>query len=227
MEDPEKVTSHTLTDKRLRWKQLYRLWKVCLDDYLRKLPPSVAKFQRRDQLNEDSVVLIHEQNLPRLRWPVGAVVKLHPDLDGLVRAADVKTKRGVHARAVQRLHNQKVAGEPDANDDDCLFIGVLGHDDCKGHFAPISQDIGFFITLLIHVHASLQYVDCRDRNVQRCLRAKREYFSVIYVGYIRRKTKLWPSYLTFPYSLGHFYYLALQGHHWRLLSAKTNQYNAA
>ena len=118
VEDPENVTRRTLTDReRLRRKQLDRFWKVWSDDYLRNLPPSVAKFQRRGQLSEGSVVLIHEENLPRLRWPVGVVVKLHPGRDGLVRAADVKTKRGVYTRAVQRLHNLEVAGEPDADVD--------------------------------------------------------------------------------------------------------------
>ena len=91
-------------------RKLDRFWKVWSDDYLRNLPPSVPKFQKKGQLREGSVVLIHEDNLPRLRWPVGIVVKLYPGRDGLVRAVDVRTKKGVYTRSVQRLHDLELAG---------------------------------------------------------------------------------------------------------------------
>ena len=113
VDDPGNVTREVLSERdRLRQKQLDRFWKVWSNDYLRNLPPTVAKFQRRGQLSEGSVVLIREENLPRLRWPVGVVVKLHPGRDGLVRAVDVRTKKGVYTRAIQRLHDLELVGGP-------------------------------------------------------------------------------------------------------------------
>ena len=117
VDDPENVRSSMLSDREeLRRKRLDKFWKIWSDDYLRNLPPTVVKFQKRGQLKEGSIVLIHEENLPRLRWPVGVVVKLHPGRDGLVRAVDVRTKRGVYTRSIQRLHDLELAGDPDPTD---------------------------------------------------------------------------------------------------------------
>ena len=83
VEDPQNVNRRALSDReRLRQKQLDRFWTVWSNDYLRNLPPAVVKFQRRGQLTEGSIVLIREENLPRMRWPIGVVVKLHPGRDG-------------------------------------------------------------------------------------------------------------------------------------------------
>ena len=97
-------------------KKLDRFWKIWSDDYIRNLPPTVVKFQKRGQLKRGSVVLIHEENLPRLRWPVGVVVKVYPGRDGLVRAVHVKTKTGVYTRSVQRLHDLELDRDPSPTD---------------------------------------------------------------------------------------------------------------
>ena len=117
VEDPENVRSSVLSEREvLRRKKLDRFWKIWSDDYIRNLPPTVVKFQKRGQLKEGSVVLIHEENLPRLRWPVGVVVKLYPGRDGLVRAVDVRTKTGVYTRSVQRLHDLELDRDPSPTD---------------------------------------------------------------------------------------------------------------
>ena len=116
----------------LRSKRLDSFWRIWSDDYLRNLPPSVVKFQKRGQLKEGSVVLIHEENLPRLRWPVGVVVKLYPGRDGRVRAVDVRTKRGVFTRSVQRLHDLELAEDPKPTD------LASGHGDCEND-QPVSD----------------------------------------------------------------------------------------
>ena len=130
----------------MRHNRLGRFWKVWSDDYLRNLPPTVQRFQKRGQLKEGSVVLIHDDvNLPRLRrggqgtviklyptrdgvviklypardgvviklYPArdGVVIKLYPARDGLVRTVDVKTKRAVYTRSVQRLHDLELVGD--------------------------------------------------------------------------------------------------------------------
>ncbi|KAF0299735.1 hypothetical protein FJT64_003435 [Amphibalanus amphitrite] len=44
----------------------------------------------------------------RLMWPLGVVTRLHPGSDGVVRAVDLRTAKGVRTRAVQRLHDLEV-----------------------------------------------------------------------------------------------------------------------
>lgn len=105
-DDSQQVTSTVLRERDLECKRLLaKFWAVWQGDYLRSLPHSVRKFKSRGRLQVGSVVLIHEEGLPRMRWVMGVVCKLHPGSDGVIRAADVRTAGGVRTRAVQRLHD--------------------------------------------------------------------------------------------------------------------------
>ena len=51
------------------------------------------------------MVLIREDNLPRLSWPLGVIVETFPGNDGIIRAVSVKTSKGVFTRPIQKLHD--------------------------------------------------------------------------------------------------------------------------
>ena len=85
-------------------------WKQWQDGYLKHLPLP----KRRDKfgkLEVGSVVLIREDNCPRLQWPVGVVERLVPGKDGVARTVEVKTKRGNFFRPIQRLHGMELNEE--------------------------------------------------------------------------------------------------------------------
>jgi hypothetical protein len=42
------------------------------------------------------MVLIKEDNVVPLHWPLGRVVQVHPGHDGVVRVVSVKTAKGVY-----------------------------------------------------------------------------------------------------------------------------------
>lgn len=50
-----------------------------------------------------SIVLIREDNVPPLRWPLGTVEELHPGRDGIVRVITVRTGSGCYKRPVVRI----------------------------------------------------------------------------------------------------------------------------
>ena len=52
-----------------------------------------------------SIVLVREDNMPRLQCPIGVVVNVYPGRDGLIRSVDVKTRKGVFNRPIQTLHD--------------------------------------------------------------------------------------------------------------------------
>ncbi|XP_074657129.1 uncharacterized protein LOC141910297 [Tubulanus polymorphus] len=58
----------------------------------------------REIAKPGSVVIIHDENVPRLRWKLGIIQKLHRGSDGLVRSATVKTATGVTSRPISRLY---------------------------------------------------------------------------------------------------------------------------
>jgi len=49
------------------------------------------------------MVLMQEDNVPPMFWPLGRVVEVHPGKDGIVRVVSVKTKGGVFKRAVTKI----------------------------------------------------------------------------------------------------------------------------
>ena len=41
----------------------------------------------------------------RLKWPTGIVQEVYPGKEGLIRAVDVKTAKGVVTRPIQKIHD--------------------------------------------------------------------------------------------------------------------------
>ena len=108
-EDPENMSVEVLSLKEQEMVQRQKdFWSVWSSDYLRNLPPAYQKFQKAGQIKVGSVVLIKEDNMPKMRWSLGVVKKLHIGRDGIPRAADLDTRRGQRTRAIQRLYNLEI-----------------------------------------------------------------------------------------------------------------------
>lgn len=78
-------------------------WQIWLEKYIRYLPPLMIKKQNAD-IKVGTVALLREEGKPRLRWPFGVVTRVFEGKDGLVRAVELKTSKGLITRAVQKLH---------------------------------------------------------------------------------------------------------------------------
>ncbi|UYV69429.1 hypothetical protein LAZ67_6003549, partial [Cordylochernes scorpioides] len=57
------------------------------------------------------MVLIGQESLKRLHWPLTRIIQLYPGKDGLVRVAKVKTSSGDKIRPIQKLYNLEVTPE--------------------------------------------------------------------------------------------------------------------
>ena len=57
------------------------------------------------------MVIIREENLPRMSWPLGVIVKTFPGKDGIIRAVSVKTSKGIFTRPIQKLHDLELDSE--------------------------------------------------------------------------------------------------------------------
>lgn len=92
---------------RANWKASQRLadlfWARWLKEYLPELQHRREPRNRGAALNIDDVVLIADSTLPRNIWPRGVVIATYPGADGVVRAADVKTKGGILRRPTKKL----------------------------------------------------------------------------------------------------------------------------
>ena len=112
LEDPDSVSVETLS---LRHQEMLQrqedFWRIWSSEYLRSLPAAFQKFKKAGNIQVGSVVLIREDNMPRMKWCVGVIQNLHHGVDGLPRAADIKTSSGVKTRAIQRLYNLEIESE--------------------------------------------------------------------------------------------------------------------
>lgn len=96
--------------KRMRYRQSLRnnLRKRFRSEYLGQL------FRRKIKgghvpVKEGDVVLLGQNNLKRLDWPLARVIKIFPGRDGIVRVVKVKTATGELVRPVQRLYSLEMS----------------------------------------------------------------------------------------------------------------------
>ena len=83
---------------------LQKFWKLWSTSYLKSLPHLVPQFKAKGNLLLGAIVLIADDNIPRLQWPLARIVELIPSEDGLIRTVKLQTARGLRMRPVQRLH---------------------------------------------------------------------------------------------------------------------------
>ncbi|XP_038106708.1 uncharacterized protein LOC119766311 [Culex quinquefasciatus] len=90
------------------WKRLQQyaqhFWSRWHREYLTTLQQRYKWSTQTSNLVKGSLVLLREDSLPMLKWPMGRIVDVHPGADGIVRVASVRLPTGtVSRRAVSRL----------------------------------------------------------------------------------------------------------------------------
>ncbi|GFY37536.1 DUF5641 domain-containing protein [Trichonephila inaurata madagascariensis] len=67
--------------------------------------------RRTDALEMGDVVLIGHDNVRRIDWPLGVVLEVYPDKDGVPRVARIRTSHGERIRPIQRLYPLEVSAK--------------------------------------------------------------------------------------------------------------------
>ena len=110
-EDEEVVSQRALSDREIvRQGHLNQFWLMWSKDYLRNLPPTINRLQAKGAVQEGSLVLVREDNIPRMKWPLGLVTQVYPGKDGIVRTVQLRTAKGLIVRSIQRLHDLEING---------------------------------------------------------------------------------------------------------------------
>lgn len=102
-------------------EQLNRFWRMWYEDYIRNLPHIKSSF-KENSLKEGSIVMLSEDNCPRLVWPLGQILRLLPGRDGKVRTVEVKTAKGNLVRAVQKVHHLELDQVEELESKSCIDI---------------------------------------------------------------------------------------------------------
>ncbi|XP_030375184.1 uncharacterized protein LOC115630185 [Scaptodrosophila lebanonensis] len=90
-----------------RWQLIsgikQRFWADWSKDYLLSLQQRQKWAVGRPDLENGTIVLVHEDNAPPQQWMLGVVQEAIKGADGKVRVAIVRTKAGEFKRAIHRL----------------------------------------------------------------------------------------------------------------------------
>ncbi|XP_058977598.1 uncharacterized protein LOC131802148 [Musca domestica] len=81
----------------------FRPSKTWHTEYLAQLQNRYRWKNPQQNLQVNDMVLIHEDNVPPMKWAIGRVTKLIPGADGFVRVAEVKTSQTTLKRPVAKL----------------------------------------------------------------------------------------------------------------------------
>ena len=92
---------------------LSKFWKKWKEQYITNLPPVVQNFKNGSSVEVGDLVLIRDENIgSRLEWPLARVLRVYPGRDGRIRSVDVKTRKSVICRPIQKLHKLEVSKIP-------------------------------------------------------------------------------------------------------------------
>ncbi|KAH8240512.1 hypothetical protein KR032_004483, partial [Drosophila birchii] len=93
-----------------RWELVSRLkqsfWNQWSMEYLQELQMRTKWKTMAQNVKEGLLVLVKEDNVPVMSWPMGRIVKTYPGKDNQVRVVDVKTASGTFKRPVTLVRIQ-------------------------------------------------------------------------------------------------------------------------
>lgn len=110
-EAPTSQVDSAASSKRLsllsRWELVSQLklefWRRWSTEYLNELQQRQKWNKQQPNLKIGNMVIIKEDNLPVMKWPLGRIMQIHTGDDGIVRVVEVKTAHGLFKRPIHRL----------------------------------------------------------------------------------------------------------------------------
>ena len=140
------VTSPTDLADRKTWKISQALadhfWKRWMQEYLPYLTERRKWMEKRPNLEVGDIVIISDPKSPRGHWPMGRITKVHPDAEGVVRSAIIKTKSGFFVRPITKLCLLESSSSSDLHVDATSRNPELDHDvRLEGGVTPLSKNV--------------------------------------------------------------------------------------
>lgn len=104
---PEHNFSSTQNNRLSTWQHIQKVkrdfWTRWHKEYINELNIRHKWTKGNHDIKKDSIVLLHDDNLPPLQWRLGRVIEIYPGHDGIIRTVRVKTTTGELTRTVKKL----------------------------------------------------------------------------------------------------------------------------
>ncbi|XP_058816948.1 uncharacterized protein LOC131680246 [Topomyia yanbarensis] len=85
------VPDNRLSHWQLTQKRVQRIWARWYPEYLQQLQSRATKQYPKVTIEPGRVVVIKDECLPPTQWPLGKIIQVHPNKDGIVRVVTLKT----------------------------------------------------------------------------------------------------------------------------------------
>lgn len=79
------------------------IWKQWQREYLHHLQQRAKWNNQRKSLKVGDIVVLHDENLPPIKWFLGRIIITHPGNDELVRVVSVKTATSTLKRTILKV----------------------------------------------------------------------------------------------------------------------------
>jgi hypothetical protein len=101
--DLAEIPCNRLNRYQLLMKLRQHFWSRWSKEYLHQLQQRTKWTSTIDHPQENTLVVLREDNVPPLQWPLGRIHAVHPGPDGVIRVVSVKSARGVFKRPINKV----------------------------------------------------------------------------------------------------------------------------
>lgn len=101
--DINDVPEHRLTRYQRVEQIRQHFWRRWAKEYVSELQTRSKWHEHKDDLKENTLVLIKDDKLPPLKWDLGRIIKTYPGRDGVSRVADIRKTDGIVRRAFSKI----------------------------------------------------------------------------------------------------------------------------
>jgi Pao retrotransposon peptidase/Family of unknown function (DUF5641)/Protein of unknown function (DUF1759)/Putative peptidase (DUF1758)/Integrase zinc binding domain len=101
--DVSDIPDNRLSFWKLGSKIRQHFWKRWSLEYLNRLQHRPKWFKATENLKPNTIVLLKEDNVPPMCWPLARILKVLPGKDGKVRLCEILTKSGTFLRPISKL----------------------------------------------------------------------------------------------------------------------------
>lgn len=110
-EDLLSIPTNRLKHWQVVQQQLQHFWNRWRKEYLCQLQGRAKRWSPPVEVQTGKLVIIHDNNLPPMRWRMGRIIQVHPGSDGVVRVVTIKTASGELKRPVEKISLLRVPDE--------------------------------------------------------------------------------------------------------------------
>ncbi|XP_033314642.1 uncharacterized protein LOC117213402 [Bombus bifarius] len=99
------------------WQRIHQIKQHCWSRWYREYLNELTRRNKWDKgkhnIREGTVVILREDNVPSMQWPLGRVIKIHPGADGIIRTATAQAATSILDCGVKRLVPLPIHPDPD------------------------------------------------------------------------------------------------------------------